>query len=248
VRLEREVGQLDFSDFVASSALSAGSVHAGNPDLEPQTSWVAEAAIEKHLMGAVVVLTARHQWISNVVDRAPIYSPGGVFDAPGNIGDAKENDLELNLTLPLDHLGLKSGQLNAQGTYRDSQVKDPTTGEERHISGQHRFDYEVHFTHDLPSIKSSWGIDVFNRWTETYYRFNEIDVYKLKTWVDVFIEYKPKPYWSFRLEGDNLGSRGFERVLNVYDGPRNTSPLLYIDDRRLDFGPAVYMRVRRTFG
>ena len=34
--LEREVGQLDFGDFVASADIDIGQVEGGNPDLEPQ--------------------------------------------------------------------------------------------------------------------------------------------------------------------------------------------------------------------
>ena len=249
-RAEREVGQLDFSDFAASSALGAGAstLHAGNPDLIPQNAWVGEVAYERHYKGAVLVVTFRHQKIADVIDRIPITSSSGVFDAPGNIGSASENDLEANVTLPLDAFGIKRGQLKAQGTLRHSRVTDPTTGLERTISGQHRYDYEVHFTQDLPRWKSSWGIDVFNRWTESYYRFNELDVYKLKTWVTLYYEYKPRPDWSFRTELDNAGGRGFQRLLYVYDGPRNTSPLDYIDNRKQDFKPFVYFRVRHTFG
>ena len=37
LRVEREVGQLNFDDFVANSGnLSTGDVHAGNPQLNPQ--------------------------------------------------------------------------------------------------------------------------------------------------------------------------------------------------------------------
>jgi hypothetical protein len=125
---------------------------------------------------------------------------------------------------------------------------DPTTGRERTISGQHRFDYEVHFTQDIPKWKSSWGIDVFNRWTESYARFNELDVYKLKTWVDAWIDYKPRPDLSVHVEVDNIGGRGYERLLYVYRGPRDTNGLDYIDDRRQDFKPYLYIRLRKTFG
>jgi outer membrane receptor protein involved in Fe transport len=250
LRAEREVGQLNFADFAASSALGTnGAVHAGNPDLEPARAWVFEAAYEKHILGAVFVLTYRRQEISDVVDRIPITSDtGDVFDAPGNIGSAHEDDILANVTLPLERLGIKRGQLKAQGTLRHSRVKDPTTGQERTISGQHRFDYEAHFTQDLPRWNSSWGIDVFNRWTETYFRFSEIDTYKLKTFVILFLEYKPKPDFSLRMEVDNIGGRGFQRILNVYSGPRNTSGLSYVDDRKQDFKPYLYVRVRKTFG
>ena len=250
VRLEREVGQLNFSDFAASSALGAGAsiLRAGNPDLVPQNSWVGEIAYERHYKGAVLVVTWRHQQISNLVDRIPITSPSGVFDAPGNVGSARENDLDANVTIPLDAFKIKRGQFKFQGSLRHPRVEDPTTGIERTISGQHRFDYEAHFTQDLPRWKSNWGVDVFNRWTTSNFRFNEIDVYKLKTWVSLFYEYKPKPDWSFRAELENVGGRGFQRVLYVYNGPRNTSPLAYVDDRKQDFKPYLYLRIRHTFG
>ena len=249
LRVEREVGQLDFSDFVASSALGAGGpVRAGNPNLTPQNAWVAEAAYEKHIKGAVFVVTYRHQQISDVIDRIAISGPSGVFDAPGNIGPASEDDVDANLTLPLDMLGIRHGQIQAQGNLRHSEVTDPLTGVTRHISGQHRFDYQAHFTQDLPRWRANWGIDVYNRWTETYFRESEVDTYKLKTFVVLYMEYKPKPTLSLRAEVDNVGGRGFQRILAVYTGARGASPLAYIDNRQQEFGPYLYFRVRKTFG
>jgi len=250
LRVEREVGQLDFSDFVASSHLGtgSGSVQAGNPDLVPQHDWALEGTYERHFMGVVAVLTYRHQFIQDAIDRVPIYSPSGVFDAPGNIGSAHEDDIEGNLTLPLQKLGLKGAQLKAQGTLRHSGVIDPTTGRERSFSNLHRFDWEAHFTQDLPTLRSTWGIDLFNRWTQTSYRFSEIDSYKLKAWVELYFEYKPTPDLSLRAELDNATGRGFERLLYVYNGPRNTSSLAYVDDRRQEIGQYVHIRLRKTFG
>ena len=250
-RVEHEVGQLNFADFAAASALGAGNstVHAGNPNLNPQTDWAFEGAYERHLFGAVLVVTYRHLQISDVEDRIPVLGDDGQeFDAPGNIGDATENDILANFSVPLDWLGLKHAQVKGQGTVRHSRVRDPTTGQERSISGQHRFDYEAHFTQDIPKWKSTWGVDVFNRWTQTNFRFNEVDVYKLKTWVDLYIDYKPRPDLSLHAELDNAGGRGYERLLYVYNGPRNTSGLAYIDDRRQDFKPYLYFRIRKTWG
>ena len=250
LRFEREVGQLNFSDFAASSNLGQGGsqVSAGNPDLVPQQSWVAEAAYERHIKDMVFVVTARRSWIADVIDRYPIYDPAGVYDAPGNIGSAIENDLEVNFTVPLDRFGVKHGQFKGQATFRHSEVTDPTTGVERRISGQHPWDGEFHFNQEIPNRHLNYGVDVYNYWRRTNYLFSEIDVYRLKMWGEVFIEYKPKPNLSFRAEVDNIGSRGFERQLFVYTGPRNTSPLAYIDDRKQDFGPIFILRVRKSFG
>ena len=251
LHVEREVDQLEFSSFVASSnlgtTLGSGGVLAGNPNLVPQQDWLLEAAYERHFKGIVGVFTYRHYFIQNAIDRVPIFSPSGVFDAPGNIGSATDDELEANLTLPLGLIGLKGGQLKAQGTWRHSRVTDPTTGRERSFTGLHRFDYQAHFTYDLPRWKATWGMDMFNRWTQPNYRFSEIDVYKLKTWLDAWIEFKPRPDLALRFDVENFGGRGFERLLYVYGGPRNTSGLAYVDDRRQEFPPYFYVRVRQTF-
>ena len=62
LRVEREVGQLSFSDFVAQASLNtATGVTAGNPDLEPERAWVGELAYERRFWGrGSVILTARH--------------------------------------------------------------------------------------------------------------------------------------------------------------------------------------------
>ncbi len=127
-------------------------------------------------------------------------------------------------------------------------MTDPTTGRERSFSNLHRFDYEAHYTQDLPRLHSTWGIDVFNRWTQTSYRFSEIDSYKLKAWLELYFEYKPHPDLALRVELDNVTGRGFERLLYVYNGPRNTSSLAYVDDRRQQVPQYVHVRLRKTFG
>jgi outer membrane receptor protein involved in Fe transport len=251
-RAEREVGQLNFRDFVSSSSLNTGSVQAGNPDLEPQTAWVGEATYERRFWGdGAVTLTYRHSEIQDAVDRVPIFDPTdptNVFDAPGNIGDGHEDDFIFGATIPLDRFGLKRAQLKGSGTFRWSRVTDPTTGETRRITAQHPWDFEIHFNQDIPRWKLNWGVDLNNRWTETYYRFNEIDRYALKTWVDVFVEYKPKPDLALRFEVDNLGARGLERDVQIFNGPRNTNPLAYSDFRYGEMGRIFYIRVRHTIG
>ena len=264
-RVEREVGQLDFRDFVANSDIAEGegSVRSGNTDLVPQRAWVGEVAYERRFWGSgAAVVTLRHSIIQDATDRVPLCiidplteecelnAEGGIdfFDAPGNIGDGRETDLLLSLTLPLDKLGLKNAQIKGTGTFRHSEVTDPTTGETRRISGQHPFDYDLHFTHDLPKLKVNWGVDVYNRWTETYYRFNEVDRYALKTFVVLFAEWKPRSDLSLRTEVSNIGQRGFQRTITFYDGLRNGKEPLFIDDRQLDVGTTFYFRVRKTFG
>ncbi len=247
-RVERTVGQLDFNDFVASSSLSKGVLTAGNPNLVPEQAWVTEAAVERTFWGGGdLSLTLRHSALTGAIDRAPVFGPSGVFDAPANIGDGTKDELIVGLTLPLEKLGLKGARLSALSTWRDSEVSDPTTGAKRPLSRLHPLDWEAHFTWDLPAHQLNWGIDAYGAWRETYYRSTEVEQRKLKTFVTPFIEWKPRPDLSLRTEFGNVTERGFRDTRYVYPGPRGKAAPAYVDDRDIQFGRMFYFRVRKTF-
>lgn len=251
LRLEREVGQLNFDDFVAKSSLNTSTVTSGNPDIDPQQDWVVEAAVERRFWGAgSLVLTARHFKITDAVDRAPIFQPdGSFFDAPGNIGDGTKDEIEAELTLPLDRLGLAGAQLKGNVTRRWSEVTDPTTHAKREFSNLRPLEWEAHFVQPLPRWNANWGIDFPNNmWRQTFYRADVIETQKLKIYVDPFIEWKPRPDLQLHLEIQNLGARGLRNTRQVFAGARNLAPLAFVDDRDAQFGQIIYFRIRKYFG
>jgi hypothetical protein len=249
LRVEREVGQLDFGDFVSSVAFATGLGTAGNADLEPAKTWVAEAAYErKFWKDGAVVFTAIHREITDATDRVPIIGPGYAFDAPGNIGDGTSDSFRVSLNLPLVRFGIPGGLLRADGQWSKSEVTDPVTGEARRISGQAPFEGEINFSQDLPKYRTQWGINTGLGFEERYYRFDQIETVELGTWLQLYAEYKPQPNLSIRVELQNLLGRDFTRTREVYSGPRNTSGIDFIDKRPLDFDPFAYIRIRRTFG
>ncbi|MCR5877463.1 TonB-dependent receptor [Phenylobacterium sp. J367] len=251
LRVEREVDQLDFDDFVADTNFnSGGDVQAGNPDLEPQQAWVFEAAFERRFLGdGALVLTVSHSELSDVVDRAPVFSPSGdAFDAPANIGSGYEQAFQINLTLPLQRIGLRGAQLKGEVEWEKSRVTDPTTGEKRRISGSRPVEWEASFTQDLPAWKLAFGAEAYGGWRETYYRFNEIQNRKLKTFVVTYVDWKPRPDITVRAEIDNLTERGFRETRYRYGGVRGQAGLEYTDDRDLQVGRYFYVRIRKTLG
>ena len=248
LRFERVVGQLDFDDFVATSTLGTGVITAGNPDLAPEQAWVTEAALEQRFWTkGAAVLTLRHFALTDAIDRAPVFGPSGAFDAPSNIGDGTKDELQLTLTLPLDRF-IPGAQLRGDSTWRRSEVTDPTTGAKREISGLRPLEWEAHFSQDLPQWRATWGVDAFGAWRETYYRFDEISTDKLKTYVTLFAEWKPKPDLLVRAEIQNATARGFRHTRQLYSGPRGANPLTAIDDRDIQVGRIFYVRVRKSFG
>ncbi|THD74560.1 MAG: TonB-dependent receptor [Phenylobacterium sp.] len=248
VRIEREVGQLDFNSFVAAASLNGNGVAAGNPNLVPQQDWAFEAAYDRHFWtDGVASLTVRRLVLTDVIDRVPVFAPSGVFDEPGNIGGGRETDLVASFTLPLDRFGISGGTLRGLGTWRVSEVVDPTTGVERRISGQHPLDAELHVSQDLPRWKLSWGVDVGYGYLERFYRFDEIDSNRTNTVATLFVDYKPSADLDLRVTLDtNRGLYQIER--QVYGGPRNLAPLQFIDVQDRRFGPVLFTRLRKTFG
>ncbi len=248
LRLEREVSQLNFDDFISSSSLvNTGALLAGNPDLSPQQAWVVEAAAERRFWGSgAFVLTVRHYQLTDVIDRAPILVAGAAAaDAPGNIGDGTKDELTASLAIPLARLGLGSAQLKAQSTWRRSEVTDPATGRKREISNLHPVDWEAHYTQDLPALKASWGVDVMGGFRERAFRLSEIETKKLGTWIVVFAEMKARPDLILRAEFQNAGARDIKRIREVYAGPRGLNALSYVDDRDLEYGQMLLLRVRK---
>src|SRR3546814_1875314 len=88
LQVEREVGQLDFEDFVSSPSLTSGTVTAGNKDLEPDSLVRYEAAWERRIGDGSLVVAARPESISNLFDRVVVVSDHGTFDSAGHIGHA----------------------------------------------------------------------------------------------------------------------------------------------------------------
>jgi len=249
VRVEREVGQLNFNYFAATATLNGPGVFPGNPNLVPQTDWAFEAAWDRHFWkDAVVSLTVRRLALQDVIDQLPVVTSSGVLNEPGNIGGGSENDLAASFNLPLARFGIAGATIRGSGTWRASRVTDPTTGDGRPISGEHPVDAELHFSQDLPKWKLNWGVDTYFGYSQRYYYFDEIDTDRMANWDTVFVEYKPRPDLSLRMELDNANRGAYSITRQVYDGPRSLDPLDFTDFQEHRFGLVSYIRIRKTFG
>jgi outer membrane receptor protein involved in Fe transport len=248
-RYERMLGQLDFNNFVASSSLSSTGVSAGNANLRPDDHTQYELSFERHFWdkGAVVV-TLLQEDIKGVVDYVPVKNSSGTFDAPGNIGNGTNDQIDVELTVPLDKLGLTNGLLKSTDIWRFSSVPDPETGENRVISGERPQDIELHLTQDLTQLNSTWGADWYNCWDEYYFRLTqERHRRAIPPYLDVFWEYKPTPTWSLHFELDDLGRFVYDDKYFDYSGERGSSPLNAIEELHIRSQPRLYIQLRKTF-
>lgn len=253
-RVEREVSQLDFNDFVASSSLTnATGVTTGNPNLNPQQAWVVEGEVEQRLWtGSSIVLAARHYKLTDVVDRGPVFAPNGaVFDQPTNIGDGTKDELQATVTLRMDALGWKGALIKGDFTKRWSEVTDPATHQKREISKLHPVDWTINFSQDLPAQHASVGFDLYNPWRETSYRFNFVETVKVQGYFKPFAEWKPRRDISLRVELPLINhpkDRLKDQIL-IFDGSRTATALpSAIQNRTFTFPYSWYIRFRKEFG
>lgn len=261
LRVEREVSQLDFTDFVASSTFdTGGAVHVGDTSIAPQQSWTLEATWDRRFWSqGDLTLTVRRDLLSDVIDRVPIIipsDPAATFDAPGNIGDGVEDALIAGLTAPLDRFGLAHGQLKATGAFLESEVVDPTTGIKRAITGLDRTEYALSFRQTFPRTRTAWGVsfttpcstsNTAKGCTTTDYRFDEVDIFRADGELNAFFECQPWAGTTLHFEADNMLQARYDRVVDLYPGPRNQYPLSSSEDRRLTTSASFLVSLRRTF-
>ncbi|GAA0617128.1 TonB-dependent receptor [Brevundimonas kwangchunensis] len=246
VRAEREVGQLDFDDFVASTDIEVGQVEGGNPDLEPDKTTLIEALYERRFWDeGVVDATVQHARVEDVVDLIPL---AGGFDGVGNIGDGSFSTLRLRLTLPLDRLGLSGARLFGRTTWARSEVTDPLTGDKRRFDGDQAFGCELNFNQDLAGGKWSWGFEHgCNVDKGRAFRVREVRAFHEEPIMEAFVQWKPSDDLTLRLDVGNVTDRdqGYDRF--IYAGPRDVSPVAFTETRRTNASRWVYLQARKTF-
>lgn len=245
-RAEREVGQLDFGDFIASADIDIGQVEGGNPDLEPEKSTVIEAIYEHRFDGeGVIEVTVSHADIEDVVDVIPLT---GGFDGVGNIGDGKADFFQLRLTLPTDRLGIPNGRFQTRGSWSSTSVLDPVTGEARRFQGNQAFGCGVSFNQDLMGGRWSWGFEHgCNIDKGRAFRVREVRAFHEEPDVEAFVQWKPERDLTVRVDLGNATDRAQGNDREIYAGPRDTAPLAFREVRRTRMSPWLFVQVRKTF-
>ncbi|MEM7730324.1 MAG: hypothetical protein AAF311_13830 [Pseudomonadota bacterium] len=245
-RVEREVGQLNFFDFVASVDLEDDLGRVRNFDLVPSQSWLASLELDKDFgQGNTFRIEFYASLISDTVDRIPVGADG---DAVGNIGTAYRYGFDILSTLKGDRWGVPGTELNLELEWRDSSVDDPLLGFSRRLNGDKEIYYEAEFRHDIPDTNWAWGGFVSRFISAERFRLFSID----RDGVDrpnsrAFVEHKDVLGLTVRASVSNLLGQEefFERTR--FDGRRDRGVVLQTEEIKFNYGPILTLSFEGSF-
>ncbi|WP_165190804.1 TonB-dependent receptor plug domain-containing protein [Caulobacter soli] len=241
-RFERELGQLDFNDFAASSDFDDGNVFGGNVDLKPEQRWISEVTFERRFWGeGIVSIGYRHDEIIDVIDRLPL--PGGL-SATGNIGNGTLDKLSVNIVVPTDRFGIKGGRFTFKNDWNETHVTDPTTHQDRPISDVRPTQANIGFQQDITAWKTQWGVTWLPLLGLGTYDPDQTGGWRGAAYLESFIEYKPTPTLSLRAQLNMWDDFVIRRT--VY-ADRDTRAVAFTEER--DINPRTFwtLRLRKTF-
>ena len=264
VRFYRDVGQLDFDDFVSAAGITDHTINGGNPELRPQTDWRAEIGGDFHIGPGTLSTTLTHHDIADVNDLVALVNTHGtpstaddtLFDAPGNIGDAEAWSLTMNYSTPLGPI-IPGGHLTVEGEFWDTSVTDPVTGRQRIISYQPESSVTVSFRQDFTAQRWSWGIEANKQGETQGYRLSDIDTQEEGPWIDLWWETTALPnHMKLRLWAANIGNGSVLRDRRFFgsndgndDNNSRLDPLLAQQQtfRHFTTGPWLTIELSGTF-
>ena len=244
-RFERDVKQLDFNDFAASSGATDGAGAAGNAALEPEWSWVSEVALEQRLWDrSTIVLTYTHEDVRDVWDYEAV---GLTSDGKGNVGKGTRDMIVADIKIGLDRFGLEGVRIEGSPEFSWSEVVDPFTGRTRPISGGKGWRGRLGVYLDKPEINSTFGFDWAVGRREWSYRIDQTQVTAQRGFHEAFWEWTPRPTTSVQLRANYVFNRKRDRDREVYAGPRALDTLAFIEKRYVERGAKFVLRVRQSF-
>ena len=243
LRVQRDVGQLDFGDFAASSDLSVGTLFGGNVDLEPESRWIGEVTYERRFWGeGIFSIGYRRDAVTNYIDSIPLLNG---LTATGNIGDGWFEQLSLNVVVPMDRFGFTGGRFSFRNNWIDTEVTDPTTGEKRSVSYLRESQPSITVSQDISSWNIQWGVTVLTRLGQPTYNPDFHNVWRAGSdYFQAYVEYKPTSTLSLRLQLTDWDD--FDQTRTVFAN-RTTRPVAYVETRTVNPRTILNFQVRKTF-
>lgn len=243
-RLEREVGQLNFFDFISSVNLNDDRTNTGNTGIVPSQSWVLELTAERDFgKWGAATLEVFGEDIEDIVDRIPI----GTGDGPGNIDSAWRIGAELSGTLKFDPIGVEGAQLEFEVEVAKSRVDDPLTGESRGINRNLRNFFFLEFRHDIAQTDWAYGVFVERFRGTDFFTLNEIASFENSpAFGFAFVEHKDIRGMTGSMFLGNIFNQQ-DRARREFYEPNRLGPLTSVEEQRRRFGPVLTLQLEGSF-
>ena len=250
--VKRSVSQLSFSSFAATTNEEDRDLNAlaGNPELEPQTSWDYEGQLEYRLPndGGVISSNISYSDIDNYIGRInATIDPDEPLSATGNVAPAKRWAMFNRASIRLNSLSLPNAILGVTLGLFDSEIIDPFLKTKQRIGG--RGFAGINFRHDITSLGLSYGIDYSHSiWGGNYDidiktitrndRERSLDLFFSKVWFED---------WTFRLESDNTLGASRCRYRQRFDGTTINGAISLIQDSCSSRYRRLNLSIQTTF-
>jgi len=245
LKLERRVGQISFSDFLANQDVTNNRGNDANPNLVPPQSWEATAEVARNFgRWGKTRLKFYHYRIEDIVDHIPVGIDG---DAVGNLPRATRTGIESISTIQFDSLGWKGAKLDADIGIERARVRDPLTGSPRVISNTHDRWAQLTLRHDVPGTHFAWGGELsFDHYSPVYY-LDEVNQQWEGPYVSAFVEVKNVRGMKVNFQVFNLNDGHVRYWRDVYSGRRNAAPLAFLERQHQRVGPIFTLTISGTF-
>lgn len=246
LNIQRKVGQLEFSDFLAEVFLEQGNANASNANLVPSQSWETELAIKKDLgRWGTTNLRMFDRRFEDYIDIVPL--PGG-GEGLGNIDRAHRYGFEWTSTFKLEPLRIQGGRLDTNVILQTSHLTDPLDGQRRQLSSLLLRELKFTFRLDVPRSNWAWGFGAESQRFSRYYRLREVGRdYEGPIFAHAFIEHKDVLGMTVKATASNLFDARQRLIRTVYTGLRDRSAPLFIEDRDRLIGPIFKLSVTGNF-
>ena len=186
--------------------------------------------------------------MSKLQDRILLFDNQGIgFDSPGNLGLGRRYYAELTADAALDRLW-KGLHIKFDGTWQRTKVTDPVDGRMRKWSGYYpNWQWTLDMRRDIG--RWSYGVTAndYQRWT--FYRTDTLDTYSNGgIFGTAFIEFRPRPATTIRLDVDNaLNTTAVRDLLRFY--PNRAQADQVINELRVrNRHPSFGLTLKQSFG
>ena len=221
--VQRQVEQLPFALFAATTNEEDRDrdVLAGNPEIEPQTSWNYDVEVEYRLPDDAGVFSSKISYadIDNYIGRINATTdPNEPLSATGNVGPAKSWGWSNRASLRLNKLKLPNAVLSATLDLFDSEIIDPFLGTRQRI--KERGSASLGFRHDVTAHGFSYGFEYFYPFHGGYYDIDIVTITRndAARYLNAFVQKVWFGDWTFRLESDDTLNDYRCRTRQRFDG------------------------------